>query len=123
MSLYDDLRADAQALLGEYGNATGTLTKRTAGEYDPATAVTGEDRLETATVTVFMDTSDLQNLGRKFGADLVRGGDALALLAAGDLTPEEGDTLTLGTETWTILRVRTTPEGGNAVVHELLVRR
>jgi hypothetical protein len=123
VSLYGGLQAVATRTLAAFGNATGTLSKRTAGEYDPATAVTGEDRLETATVTVFMDTSDLQNLGRKFGADLVRGGDALALLAAGDLTPEEGDTLTLGTETWTILHVRTTPEGGNAVVHELLVRR
>lgn len=123
MSFYGDLRADATALLAEYGNATGVLTRSTPGEYDSTTATTGGSRVDSVDVSVFVDAGDYVTLGRKFGEDLVRSGDALALLAAGDLVPQEGDTLTLGAEVWTIKRIRTTPEGGNAVLHELLVRR
>lgn len=126
MSVYDGLRATAVSVLNAYGNVTATLTKVTPGAYDVTTSTTGADVVETASVPLFMDTSDLITLGRKFGPDLVRAGDALATMAASATTliPQEGDQLTMADETiWTIRGVRATPEGGNAVVYELQVRK
>lgn len=119
MSLASMVQKQAQAALGRYG-APATLTHATPGAFDPATG-TVTSTTTTASVRALLDASSLQGLGFKFGQDLVQGGDMKATVAG--VIPEPGDTLAMAMGTFTVIAVRPSYVGDQAVMCECLVRK
>ena len=121
MSLQNDVASIFDGL-GELA-ATGTLTRKTLGTYDPATG----GSLATTTTSpckCVLDASSLKTLGYKFGEGLVRGGDLLALIPNSGLTfePAAGDTLTLAVGTFNVIGNHPVYGGASVLLHQLLVR-
>jgi hypothetical protein len=135
MTFYTDAAADALEVLAEFGQAM-TLSIPGASTYDPTT------RSATATDTsypctgVILDYTDKGAAGKRVepglvsqgvpGASLTERGDKYAFIAAADLavTPTQGSKLTTAAgELWTVSNVKTLAPAGEAVMHEVQLRR
>lgn len=104
--------------------AAGTLSHTVRGAYS-ATAGTSLDVTRKASIQVYLDSSSIKTLGFKFGSDLVRAGDLLAVIPAKGLTftPEEGDELVMAAGKFKVVRVAPSYVADTPIVFELMVRR
>ena len=124
MSLGTMARTQATSAIKRYG-APAKLTRTTKGQRDPATGVTPTTTEEFATSAV-LDSANLQGMGFKFGADLVKTGDVSVMVPALP-KPRELDRLTITRGDmagyFLVVAVNPTMAGEVAVSYTLLVRR
>lgn len=116
---YAKTAATAARLLLKFGRSV-TITRTTPGTYDPATGAPG-----TGTTATHAGTAVLLNYAqRDIDGTHVRVGDQRAYIAP-DLavTPQTGDTLTIGGEVWSVIASRPLAPAGTVVLHEAQVRR
>jgi len=116
---YAGLAADAASLLAEFG-ATVTVTRATAGTYDPDTGTTGAGTSQTWTPSgVKLDYS-----ANEINGTLILAGDQRVYMSAvSGLDPKAGDTVTLGAEVWRVVASRTLAPAGVAVLLDVQVRK
>lgn len=121
MTAFDYARtaATAQRLLERRGRAV-TLTRKTTGAYDPATGAPGAGMTATHAGTAVL----LEYAQRDIDGTHIRVGDQRAYIAP-DLavTPQTGDTLTVGGDTWSVIASRPLAPAGVIVLHDVQVRR
>lgn len=114
---YDDIAATASELLAEFGQDV-TLTRGTAGTYNPAT---GKATVSDTTATgkgVVLDYNQ-----RDIDGTLIRQGDQRVYLSVDiGVTPQTGDSLTLGGKEWAVITSRTLAPAGTAVIHDVQIR-
>jgi hypothetical protein len=121
---YTKPAATALKLLTKFGRSV-TLRKQTAGAYDPATSgatVTNTDYTGTGALFDFNE----RILGTQFeNGTSVQMGDKYLLLASSGITvaPVPNDLLIFGSDTWTVLNVKTIAPAGTAVLYELHLRK
>lgn len=123
MTFYADLTADADSLLSEFGQSV-TLTHITAGAYDPDTgSVTNTTTTQTGTGAVF--DFGLHQSGAAFtaGSMIISGDKQLYLSAVGITAPAAGDQLTIGSDVWSVVSVKTTAPAGTVVLYECQLRK
>lgn len=115
---YAKSAATALKLLTKFG-ASGTLTKRTEGSYDPATGS------NTITETSYTVKSVLLNY--KFSEmndtdSLIQAKDRKIIMQATTVTPDTSDAFTFNGTAYRIINVKTLNPAGTSVIHELQVR-
>jgi hypothetical protein len=116
---YAKTAATAARLLLKFGRAV-TLTRVTPGAYDPATGAPG-----TGTTATHAGTAALFEYQQKdIDGTHIRMGDQRAYIAPGlAVTPQTGDTLTIGSDVWSVIASRPLSPAGIVVLHEAQVRR
>lgn len=118
MTFYSKLAATALRLITDKGSAW-VLTRVTKGAYDPSALTTSGDTTETETFqAVLSEYSE-----RMIDGQLIRHGDKRLMIAAGTLTPQIGDTMANGGETWRVEHVETVKPADTVLYHEARVRR
>lgn len=116
---YAKTASTATRLLQRFGRSV-TLTRRTPGSYDPTTGGPGA-----GTTAAHAGTAALFDYQQKdIDGTHIRVGDQRAYIAP-DLavTPQTGDTLTVGSDVWSIIASRPLAPAGTVVLHEAQVRR
>jgi hypothetical protein len=107
----------AKELLTEFGQSV-TITKQTAGSYDPATgAATVTTSTQTATGALFdYKTHQIDN------TLILMGDRRLILSAVGITAPQIDDTVTANGKTYTIKAISETNPAGTVVIYTCNVR-
>lgn len=121
MTAFDYARhaATAQRLLERFGRAV-TLTRKTPGAYEPATGAPGVGTTTTHAGTAVL----LEYTQRDIDGSHIRMGDQRAYIAPDiEITPQTGDTLTIGEEVWSVIASRPLAPAGVVVLHDAQVRR
>lgn len=118
MTFYSDMAATASELLAEFGMAV-TLSRMTQGAYNPATGTNTNTPTTHAGTGVKLDYEQSEIDGTH-----IRVGDQRVYLAP-DLavTPQTGDTLTIGAEVWKVIASRPLSPAGVVVLHDVQVRK
>lgn len=112
-------RSLATKLINKYGKSI-TLTSVTTGTYNPATgSVT--NTTSSATVKAIVEDYSYQDSGSGFTEGLIKVGDKKFTVAAIDLSsaPKPGDTITLGSSTYSVIRVIETWSGEQIASYEI----
>lgn len=127
-AFYDDLADTAATLLADLGQAV-TLTRRTAGAYDPATGSAGlTDTTSNALGLVFEYNTFIRSGVRNEPSSLIQAGDKQLLLSPVDVTgaalarPQDGDLATFGGVTYTITAAAPCAPAGTVVYFECNIR-
>ena len=110
-------RSLATKIINKYGKSI-TLTSVTTGTYNPATgSVT--NTTSSATVKAIVEDYSYQDSG--FTEGLIKVGDKKFTVAAIDLSsaPKPGDTITLGSSTYSVIRVIETWSGEQIASYEI----
>ena len=95
-----------------------TITYVTAGSFNPATQ-TATPSTSTSSVPAVISTFDLLEV-----SGLVEAGDVKVDVPAQGVTePKSDDTVTIGSDVYQVISVRTTYSGDQAALYELQVRR
>lgn len=117
MSFYAELAQVAQDLLAEYGQET-TLTKVTAGVYNPATGTAAETRTpRTVTAAAF----DYET--KYIDGTLILSGDKQVFMSVvGNEEPKPGDLLAWMGRDWRVITFKNLAPAGISVLYELQVR-
>lgn len=108
---------DASALLAEFG-APVTLTRVTPGAYNP----------ETGTVTNTGATYTAPGVKLNYeqraidGTNILQGDQRVYLDPLIAVTPQAGDTMTVGTEVFTVVKSRPLAPAGICVLHDVQIR-
>jgi hypothetical protein len=125
MSFYSEMAADADLLIGEFGQAV-TITPQTAGSYDPATGAASV----TATPTQSGTGVEEAYKAHQIDGTLVKAGDIRLMLsplnaAGAALTaPDVNQRVTLAdTTVWTIISVERIAPAGTVLMYVLQLRR
>lgn len=113
----------AHDLLLEFGKPV-VLRRVMSGTYDPATgtsAVTTADQPATGALFDY----EPRDSGRGFTPEtLIQAGDKQCLLSpAGVSAPQPGDLIVDGSDTWTVLNVKSVNPAGTPVLYNLLLRK
>ena len=109
---------DAAALLAEFG-APVTLTRITPGVYDPATGTVVNSGATHVASGVKLDYEQ-----RAIdGTNILQGDQRVYLDPLIATAPQAGDTLTIGTEVFTVVASRPLSPAGVVVLHDIQVRR
>lgn len=117
MSFYSALAADALALLEEFGQAV-TLTRRTAGAYNPGSgAATVTETAQSGTGAVF--DYDARRID---GTQVLFGDKQLILAAVGITAPQVGDEVTVGGVEYAITAIKPLAPAGTVVIYEINLR-
>lgn len=118
MAFYDDLAADADSLISEFG-ASVTLTRVTPAAYDPTTGnTTGETTATWTGKGVKFDYAQRDQDGTR-----IRFGDQRVYLSVvGIVNPQSGDTLTIGGKVFTVVESRPLQPALTAVLFDVQVR-
>lgn len=114
---YASTAVDAAELLAEFG-ATMTLTRITAGVYDPAT---GEVPQTTTTHTANGVKLDYEQRHID-GTNILQGDQRVYLDPLIAAAPQTGDTLSVGTEVFTVVKSRPLAPAGVVVLHDVQIR-
>ena len=112
-------RSLATKLINKYGKSI-TLTSVTTGTYNPATgSVT--NTTSSATVKAIVEDYSYQDSGSGFTEGLIKVGDKKFTVAAIDLSsaPKPGDTITLGSSAYSVIRVIETWSGEQIASYEI----
>ena len=118
MTFYSDMAATANELLAEFGMGI-TLTRTTPGAYNPATGGATDTTANHAAIGVKLDYAQSEIDG-----SLIRVGDQRVYLAPSlVVTPQTGDTLTIGSEVWGVIASRPLSPAGTNVLHDVQVRK
>lgn len=114
---YTSTARDASALLAEFG-APVTLTRITPGVYDPATGtVVNSGATHTASgVKLNYEQRHID------GTNILHGDQRVYLDPLIAEAPQTGDTLTVGTEVFTVVKSRPLAPAGVVVLHDVQVR-
>ena len=124
MSLLNDV-ADVFNGLGELAGA-GTISRHTAGAYDPVAGKIGIGSTASCACQVVLDTMSIRGLGFKFSLDdgMVQTGFIDALIPAKGLTfaPMPDDTLTVNGTPYNVVLVRPTYAGSVPIAYLMMVR-
>lgn len=117
MSFYAELAQTVQEILAEFGAET-TLTKVTAGAYNPATGSAGETRTpRTVTAAVF----DYET--KYIDGTLILSGDKQVFMSVvGNEAPKPGDLLAWMGKDWRVITFKNLAPAGISVLYELQVR-
>lgn len=121
---YTKSAATALRLLTKFGRSV-TLRKQTPGAYDPATSSNTITNTDYTGQGALLDFNERQ-LGTNFaGGSTIQQGDKYLLLAPSGITvaPVTNDLLIFGSDTWTVLNVKTLAPAGTAVLHKLHLRK
>lgn len=112
-------RALATRLINKYGKSI-TLTSITTGSYNPATGSV-INTTSAASVKAIVEDYSYRDSGTGFADGLVKIGDKKFTVAAIDLSssPKPGDTITLGSATYSVIRVIETWSGEQIASYEL----
>lgn len=116
-TFYEDMAATAVELLAEFGAAV-TLNRITPGAYDPATGTTVNVSTPYAGTGAKFDYEQKEIDGTN-----IRTGDQRVYMAP-DLavTPQTGDTLTIGAQVWQVIASRPLDPAGVVVLHDCQIR-
>lgn len=112
-------RSLATELINKYGKSI-TLTSVTTGTYNPATgSVT--NTTSAVTVKAIVEDYNYRDSGVGFTEGLIKIGDKKFTVAAIDLSvaPKPGDTITLGSSTYSVIRVIETWSGEQIASYEI----
>jgi hypothetical protein len=117
MSFYQDMQSTAAELLTEFGQAV-TLSRQTAGAYNPATGAAA------VTVTTQTGTGAIFDYGsRDIDGTLIKQGDKKLLLAALGITaPQVDDTVTVNGVVYTIVLIKALNPAATAVMYICTIR-
>lgn len=104
----------------EANGASVTLRKAGTETYDPATGDLTGSPTDYATKGLIENYSDFF-----IAQGIVQSGDRKVTIAAASLTvsPEQGDTLLIGTESFDVVEVKREYAGDTAVIHILQIRK
>lgn len=116
MSFYPDLKATASGLLSDKGQSM-TLTTRTPGAYDTATATA---TIAEATETVYGAVFDYA--AKDIDGTLIKRGDKRVILEASAAVPTSTDTLTIGGVVHNIIEAVPVNPGGVVVIYKVQAR-
>lgn len=118
MSFDTDFLAFAKDSVETYGAAM-TLRKPGAAAYNPATGDVAASSTDFAVRGLIESYSEFH-----VAQGLVKAGDRRIIIAAGSLsvTPQQGDTLLLGGQTFFIVNVKSDYAGDTPILHTLQVR-
>jgi hypothetical protein len=118
MTFYSDLDATAKELLAEFG-APMVLTRTTEGDYDPAQAGSVNTSVDYSCEGVKL------NYEEKFidGTRIKTGDQQVLLSTTITVTPEQGDTITIDSELWKVVKVETVKPAEVALLYKLQVRQ
>lgn len=115
---YPKTAATAKRLLDRFGQPV-MLTRTTPGTYAPATG--------TATDTTATHTgigAKLDYAQRDIDGTLIKVGDCRVYIAPDlTVTPQTGDKITIGSETWNVITSRPLEPAGVVVLHDVQVRK
>lgn len=123
MTFYSEMAAVAHELLLEFGK-TVVLRRVTPGVYDPATGAASVTTADQPAIGALFDY-DPRDSGKGFTPEtLIQAGDKQCLLSPSGVTaPEPGDFIVDGSDTWTVLNVKSVNPAGTPVLYELQLRR
>lgn len=121
MTFYTALAADAHALLAEFGmSMTLTRPSSSAPTYDAATSVA----TPVAPLTYSVTGAKFDYTTREIDGTLVQAGDQRVYLSTtGAVLPKPGDTLTIGSDVFRVLRAGAISPAGTDVLYDVQVRR
>lgn len=125
MSFYQGLAATALKLITDKGQSV-TWRRRTAGAYDPATASATVSVVESQCQGLILDYKERNLSGvATDGGSLVQRGDRKLLLAAQGMPgiPQPEDTFVVGSDTWSVVLVKSVDPAGVALIYEVQVRK
>jgi hypothetical protein len=116
---YAKTAATAVRLLQRFGRSA-MLNRTTLGAYNPATGAPAA-----GTMTPHACTAALfEYAQRDIDGTHIRVGDQRAYIAPDiALTPQTGDTLTIGSDAWSVIASRPLSPAGVVVLHDVQVRR
>lgn len=121
MTLVLDLITIAQSLMTEFGQSA-TFTRTTATAYDPTTA-TRTETTTTYTGDVYVSSFDNREIGSPYGSTVIKADDLKILATDMDLTPQEGDIVTLDSVDYRIMQVSKTNVSGSDVLYKIQARK
>lgn len=124
MSIYTRGAATANKQLEKYGQAV-TYQAITTGTYNPETGTVTNTETEYTGFGALFDFKERQ-LGTNFAAgSTIEGGDKYALVAPETLTvtPKVNDKLVIGSDTWTVLNIKTLAPAGVLVLYTFHLRK
>lgn len=114
---YISTALDASALLAEFG-APVTLTRITTGVYDPATGT-----VVNSGATYTAPGVKLNYEQRAIdGTNILQGDQRVYLDPLIAVAPQAGDTMTVGTEVFTVVASRPLAPAGIVVLHDIQIR-
>ena len=122
MDFYTKMQATANRMLKGKGQAI-TLSRQTAGTYDPATGITPVTVTTQTGYGAVFDYAD-----KNIDGVLILSGDKQLLLSAVNSTgtaltaPEVNDTVTVGMVVMTITRIKTLSPAGTTVLFDINLR-
>lgn len=121
---YSKSAATALRLLTKFGR-TVTLRKQTEGAYDPATSSATITTTDYTGHGALFDFNERQ-LGTTFapGSTIQIGDKRLSLAPSGiTVAPVPNDLLIFGSDTWSVINVKTLAPAGTVVMYELHLRK
>jgi hypothetical protein len=122
MEFYSKMQATANRLLKGKGQSI-TLTRRTAGTYDPAT---GTAAVTTTTQTAYGAMFEYGD--KNIDGVLIKEGDKQLLLSALNsagtalVAPQLNDTVTINTVVYTVVRIKPLSPAGTTVLFDCNIR-
>lgn len=114
---YASTALDAAELLAEFG-ALVTLTRITPGVYDPITGTVVNTEVTHTANGVKLDYEQRQI----DGTNILQGDQRVYLDPLIAEAPQTGDTLTVGTEVFTVVKSRPLAPAGVVVLHDVQIR-
>lgn len=109
-------------LIDRYGKSV-TLTNVTTGSYNTATSSITNTTSDT-TVKALVEDYSLHSSGAGFDSGLILSGDKkFSIAAAGITTPKPGDSITLDSVLWKVVRVTEVWSGEQIAMYELQARK
>lgn len=119
MNFYTATAAEAHALLSEFGQRV-TLTKNSAGAYNPATGSATVTSVAQSTVGAVLEFAD--GVTNFAGALVTKDSKRVLLSTVGIDAPAVDDTIAAGGKTYTVLQVKATRPAGVPVLYECMVQ-
>jgi len=119
MTVFDTkFRALALKQIAKYGKEV-TIKIITAGEYDPAIGAVGSSS-SNQTVKAIVEDYSLISSGEGFSSGMIIAGDKKFTVAASGITkPKPGDTVTLNSIVYQIVRIVETWSGEQVAMYEI----
>ncbi len=120
---YSATAAVANRLIARYGQSM-TLTRKSLSGSSPTSKTSGTASTATSTVSAVVLPMEAAQIGQDIGGTAIRSTDAMIYIAPNAGTaPQNGDTLTDGTDTWAILRANVLRPGGSVVLYDCVGRK
>lgn len=116
---YADMALTADELLAEFG-AAATLTRTTAGQYDPETGTSTPESTVTQAITAVCIDYEAKFID---GTLIIRGDKQVFMSAKGVTPPAAGDKFTWPAAEYSVIAATPLAPAGIVLLYELQVRR